>query len=187
MRESNPFLDIFLMLIGLVSVGFYLCKDKISSPSDLAEINGTLRNYSFVEHRNFRSHTYEYYIYLNEYSTGFQIGANHVDWFDRVKFEQSEKQGDSLKIFISKYDYSRIGSNEGAIALGISSKAREFLNAEKGIRIHNSKTPLVFGLVFLIAGMILLYLDIKRRKKWKLQRAANVLDVKSDEIEKVRI
>ncbi len=169
MRNSNPFLDIFIILIGFFFIGHNLYKDKISSTSDLKEINGTIQNYSFVENRGLRNHTYSYYIYLNEFVNGFQITADFVDWFDKSKFEQSVKQGDSVKIIVSKYDYAKIGSIEKAIAFGIDSKTKEFLSPENVIREYNSKTTFYFGFVFVTAGMILLYFDIKRRKKRKIE------------------
>ena len=169
MRNSNPFLDIFIILVGLFFIGHDLYKDKVSSTSDLKEINGTIQNYSFIENRGLKNHTYSYYIYLNEYLTGFQISADFVDWFDKAKFEKTVKQGDSLRVFISKYDYAKIGSIEKAFAFGIDSKTKEFLNPDNVIREYNSETALVFGLVFITAGMILLYFDVKRRKKRKLE------------------
>ena len=174
MRNSNPFLDIFIVFVGLFFIGHDLYKDKVNSTSDLKEINGTIQNYSFVENRGLKNHTYNYYIYLNEYLNGFQISADFVDWFDRTKFEQSLKQGDSLKVFISKYDYAKIGSIEKAVAFGIYSPTNEFMNTENVIREYNSETVFVFGLVFIATGMILLYFDIKRRKKAKLEKVKRV-------------
>ena len=173
MRNSNPFLDIFIILVGLFFIGHDMYKDKVSSTSDVKEINGTVRNYSFVENRGLKNHTYSYYIYLNEYVNSFQVTADFVDWFDKTKFEQSVKQGDSLKIFISRYDYTKIGSIDKAVAFGIYSQTKEFMNTKNVIREYNSETVFVFGLVFIFAGMTLLYFDIKRRKKRKLEKEKN--------------
>ena len=170
MRNSNPFIDIFLILIGLVFIGFNFYKDKVSSTSDLIEINGTVQNYSFDKNINIRSTTYNYFIYLKEYSCGFQISADHVDLFDENKFKISVKQGDSLNIYISKYDFALIGSIEKALVFGLDSKSNEFLNPEYVITKYNSKTQIVFGFIFIITGMILLYLDLKRRKRRSLEK-----------------
>ena len=175
MRNSNPFIDIIIVAAGLFFIGLNLNKDKVNSTSDLKEIKGTVQYYSFIEEKEGRNHTYSYYIYLNEYIKPFQITADIVDWFDKVKFEHSVKQGDSLKMLISKYDYNKIGSKEKAITFGIENDKKEFLNAENAIREYNSNVALSFGFAFVIVGLILLYLDIKRRKKKKIEEEKNRL------------
>jgi len=166
MRNSTPFLDIIIIATGLFFIGFNLHKDKVKSTSDLKEVKGTVQYYSFIEDKEGRSHTYDYYIYLNEYLKPFQIIADYADWFDKLKFEQTVKQGDSLKILISKFDYNKIGSREKAIAFGIENDKKEFLNAEIAISKYNDGS-IIFGFVFVLVGLILLYFDIKRRKKKK--------------------
>jgi hypothetical protein len=173
MRNSNPFIDIFIILVGLFFIGYDFYKDKVRSTSDLIEINGTVQNYSFDKNISIRSTTYSYFIYLKEYSCGFQISADFVDLFDKTKFKLSVKQGDSLKILISKYDFAEIASIEKAPAFGIDSKTNEFLNPENVITEYNRKTVIVFGFVFIAAGMIFLYLDLKRRKRRNLEREKN--------------
>jgi hypothetical protein len=85
-----------------------------------------------------------------------------------VKFENTVKQGDSLKILISNYDYYKIGSREKATTFGIENDKIEFLNAKIAIRNYNSGS-ILFGIAFIIVGLILLYLDIKRRTKKKIE------------------
>jgi hypothetical protein len=82
MRNSNPFIDVFIIAVGLFYIGFNLYKDKINSTSDLKEIRGTVQYYSFIEDQGARTHTYSYYIYLNEYLKPFQITADMADKFD---------------------------------------------------------------------------------------------------------
>ena len=169
MRNSNPFIDITIILAGLFFIGHYFYKDNVNSISDLKEIKGTVQYYSFKEDKGGRSHTYNYYIYLNEYLKPFQITADIVDWFNKEKFEHSVKQGDSLKMLISKYEYTKIGSREKAIVFGIENDKKEFLNAEIAIREYNSNITVFFGFAFVTVGLILLYKDIKRRKKKKIE------------------
>jgi len=164
MRKTNPFIDIFIILVGLFFLGHYFYKDKITSISDLKEIKGTVQNYSFEEDRGGRSTTYSYYIYLNEYLIGFQISAKFIDWFYKAKFENTIKQGDSLKILIPRRDYIKIGTREKSMAFGIESKTKDFLDPKIAIREYNSKTTLFFSFAFCIFGSILLYFDIKRKK-----------------------
>jgi len=168
MRNSNPFYDIIFIAVGIFYIGFNLYKDKVNSISDLKEIRGTLYYYSFTEDKGYRNHTYSYYIYLNEYLKPFQITADMAGKFDRVKFENTIKKGDSLKMLISKNDYYKIGSREKTVTFGIENDKKEFLNAEVAISSYNSES-IIFGFVFIIVGSILLYLDIKRRKKKKIE------------------
>ena len=168
MRNSNPFLDIIIIAVGIFYIGFNLYKDKVNSISDLKEIRGTVQNYSFIEDKGYRNDTYSYYIYLNEYLKPFQITADMVGKFDIAKFENTIKRGDSLRILISKNDYFKIGSTEKAVTFGIENDKKEFLNAEVAISSYNN-TSIIFGFVFIIVGSILLYLDIKRRKKKKIK------------------
>ena len=169
MRNSNPFIDITIIAAGLFYIVFNLYKDKVNSTSHLKEIRGTIQYYSFEEDKGYRSHTYSYYIYLNEYLKPFQITADFVDWFDKAKFEHTIKKGDSLKILISKYDYNKIGSREKAIIFGIENNKKEFLNPDITVRQYNSNSASIFEFAFVVVGLILLYLDIKRRKKKKIE------------------
>jgi hypothetical protein len=133
MRNTNPIMDIFFILVGLIFIGFYLIKDKITSTSDLVEINGTVLSYSFDKDISIRSTTYNYFIYLKKYSPGFQISADFANYFDKTKFEQSIKNGDSLKIFISKYDMTKINAIEKVLTFGISTKTNDYLNPKNVI------------------------------------------------------
>jgi len=169
MRKSNPFIDIIIIVVGLFLIGHYFYKDEVNSISDLKEITGTLHNYSFEEDSNIRHHTYSYYFFLNEYYNSFQINAEFVELFDRLRFESYLRQGDSLKILISKSDYNKFGTREKAFAFGIKSKTREFLNPELAIKDYNSKLLLIYGFGSVIFGLTLLYFDIKRRMKKKME------------------
>jgi len=72
-------------------------------------------------------------------------------------------------MLISKYEYTKIGSREKAIVFGIENDKKEFLNAEIAIREYNSNITVFFGFAFVTVGLILLYKDIKRRKKKKIE------------------
>ncbi len=173
MRNTNPIMDIFFILVGLIFIGFYLIKDKITSTSDLVEINGTVLSYSFDKDISIRSTTYNYFIYLKKYSPGFQISADFANYFDKTKFEQSIKNGDSLKIFISKYDMTKINAIEKVLTFGISTKTNDYLNPKNVINKYNSITILIFGILFTSVSTLFLYFDIKRRKKIKLEKENN--------------
>jgi hypothetical protein len=70
---------------------------------------------------------------LKKYSPGFQISADFANYFDKTKFEQSIKNGDSLKIFISKYDMTKINAIEKVLTFGISTKTNDYLNPKNVI------------------------------------------------------
>lgn len=162
MRRTNPFIDFILIAVGLFFIGDYLFKDKINSIADLQEVNGTVQDYSFVENRGFRSHTYNYYIFLNEYPNRFQIVADFIPDFNKANFEYSVRKGDFLKILIAKNEN---GQNQDIRLFGIKNRTTEFLSPENAIIDYNSKTILILGIVLSIVGLILLYYDINKRKK----------------------
>ena len=130
------------------------------------EINGRLYDYSFEEYRGIKSHTYDYNICLNEYSTRFQISADLVDWFNKTYFEQTVKIGDSLRILVSQNDYKKIRSKENATVFGIENHNGIYMEAENSIRAYNSSLTLYGGLAFIIAGILLIQKD-KRKSKNK--------------------
>lgn len=165
MINKNLFICIILIFSGLFFISHYFLKDKVDSKLDLMKINGKLYDYSFKENRSIRSHTYDYNIYLSEYRTRFQISADLVDWFNRAHFEQTVKTGDSLRILISQNDYKKIRSKENAIVFGIENHNGIYMEAENSIRAYNSSLTLYGGLVFIIAGILLIQKDKRKSKK----------------------
>jgi len=165
-KSKNLFINIILIVTGLLFISHYFLKDKVDSKLDLVEINGKLYDYSFEEYRGIKSHTYDYNICLNEYSTRFQISADLVDWFNKTYFEQTVKIGDSLRILISQNDYKKIRSKESVTVFGIENHNGIYMEADNSIREYNSSLTLYGGLAFIIAGILLIQKD-KRKSKNK--------------------
>jgi len=166
MKNKNLFISIILIFSGLFFISHYFLKDKVNSKLDLMEINGRLYDYSFKENRGIRNHTFDYNIYLSEYSTRFQISADLVDGFNRIHFEQTVKTGDSLRILISQNDYKKISSKESTTVFGIENHNGIYMEAENSIRVFNSTFTLYGGLAFIIAGILLIQKN-KRKSKNK--------------------
>jgi len=156
MKNNSPFLDYSIIVIGLIFVCQYFYKDKVCSMSDLVEIAGSVNNYSFQEIRGIKTHTYNYYINLNEYSNRFQISADLADWFNKSYFEERVRKGDSISIKIANTDYKKINSPDKIFIFGIKDTQGIYMNAEQSIKDYNSKATLYFGLIFIISGFILL-------------------------------
>ena len=55
---------------------------------------------------------------------------------------------------------------------GIEKDKKEFLNAEVAKSSYNNAS-IIFGFVFISVGLILVYLDIKRRKEKKIEMVAH--------------
>lgn len=162
MKNNSKFIDYLLIIAGLIFVVFYISKDKVNSLTDLIDVQGVVNNYSFEEYHGSRSHTYSYYIYLNEYQNNFQICAEFVDRFSRSSFEGNVKIGDTLKIKIAKTDSKELGHQSKIIIFGIENANGVYMNADQTIKDYNSITLLIFGLGFMITGLALLRFDKRK-------------------------
>lgn len=153
-----------IVIIGILSLCYYIFKDNIKTKSDLVAVNSTLFDYTFTEDRGFKHHTYSYYIHLNGFSNNFQITADMVCYFEKAAFENNIKAGDSLKIFVSKYDFFNIHNEERVPAFGIYSKNSSYMNCERAIKVYNSRLNLYGGSIFILAGIIMFYFYRKKKK-----------------------
>jgi hypothetical protein len=157
--------SILLLISGLVFLGHYILKDKINSKSELIEINAKLNNFSFIEKRHLNHHIYTYYLYLDNYKNKFQIIADFADYFKKDYFERSIKIGDSIRIYVSRKDFSKINSQQKIKLFGIYKQNETYLDCDSTIYQYNGKLALYGGLIFLIASMIIIYYN---RNNWKI-------------------
>ena len=131
----------------------------------MIDINAKLNNFSFIEQRDFRRHTYTYYLYLDSYKNKFQIIADFVDYFKKDYFERTIKIGDSIRIYVSRQDLSKINSQQKIKLFGIYKQNETYLDCDNTIYQYNGKFTLYGGLIFLIAGIIIIYYN---RNNWKI-------------------
>ena len=143
-------------MFGLACIIFYFGKHKINSHNDLIEIIDCLRDYSFYEHKGFRNHTYNYYIYLNNYNNKFQITADNIEWrFDKTLFLKRVRIGDTLTMTIPKFKKLKLNDGSKIELFSIKLNGINFLNEDDSISTYNTEAPLYMsGLLFLIAYAI---------------------------------
>ncbi len=141
----------FSILIGLWLSYSAITTQRVSSPSDLITIDGTLSSYSFVDGRK---GTKRYYIWLIEYETPFQIPADFLSSFDKEKFEEVIKKGKRLYIGISINDTSSLIKSKGRIRIyDLRSDNISFLKSSLTIKQENNTLQYLIGPLFMIAGI----------------------------------
>jgi hypothetical protein len=164
-KDRKLFVSTILILVGLFFCGFYLFRDKVRTKSDLIEINAKLRHFSFQRY-GIRNDHYSYYLYFAEYGNRFQIIADFISFFNKDYFEKTVKNGDSLRIYISSYNFNNIRNQTKVKLFGIYGRETTYLDCQDSIDEYKSYGPLIGGLIFIIAGGLIFYYN---RNKLKLE------------------
>jgi len=158
---------IIFIIVGLFFLGHFVFKDKVTSKSNLIDINATLRSYSFKEHKGLKYKTFVYFLYLDKYQNSFQIIADFIEYFDERYFERSVKIGDTLRICISQNDFNNINNQDKIKIFGIYKNGETYLDCDNTIKDYNSKSILYGGLIFIIVGLIIYYFNKSKLKEEK--------------------
>ena len=154
-------------MVGLFFLGHYLLKDKIKSKLDLIDISSTMSRSSFEEYKGVRMHTYGYYIKLDRFDNRFQVVADFVDYFNKDSFVKTVKNGDSLKLSISRNDYNHIDNIDKIKIFGISKNGIIYLNSDDTINKYNNDFTLTGGLIFILVSLIVFY---KNKRKLMIKK-----------------
>jgi len=167
--DRKLFISTALILVGLFFSGFYLFKDNVKTKSDLIEINAELQKFSFIRY-GIRNDHYSYNLYFNGYQNRFQIIADFVDFFNKDSFEKSVKNGDTLRIYISDYDFKNIRDQNKVKLFGIYKKETTYLDYKDSINKYKSCGPFIGGLLFIIIGALIFYYN---KGKLKVEEKIN--------------
>lgn len=128
-----------------------ITKDKVASPADLRSVEGTLSRYSFTNAERGRK---LYYIWLDEYSSTFQIPADFLSSFDKRNFEANAIIGQVLSLKISKFDVKKLKEpNSKLFIYDLQQESSKFINGEATIRQENSPMFFYAGTGFILAGI----------------------------------
>jgi hypothetical protein len=149
----------FMIIVGFLFLGWYFLKDKVKSKSDIVEIRGSLRDYSFAENEGLRNHTFSYFLYFNNYNNRFQISADIIDYFNKKYFEKTIKRGDTLKVCISQKDFKKLNKQGKLNLFGIYDNQTTYLDCNNVIYLYNSTLTLYSGLIFILVGLVLYYVN----------------------------
>jgi len=163
-KDKKLFVSTAFMLFGLFAFGFYIFKDKVKTKSDLVEIDVKLKHYDFHTY-GIKNDSYRYNLYFDEYKNRFQIVADFIDYFRQELFERTVNNGDTLRIFISRNDYENIMNQDKVELFGIYGKKKTYLEFENSIERHNNETPLYIGLIFIVVGGIIFYLNSDKLRR----------------------
>ena len=160
-KDRKLFVSSAFMLFGLFVFGLYVFKDNVKTKSDLIEVTVKLSHYDFHTYGT-RNDSYSYNIYFEEYKNRFQIVADFIDYFKQELFENTLKKGDTLKIFISRNDYNNLKNRNKAELFGIYGKEKTYLECSDSIERYNNETNLYIGIILIIVGGIIFYLNSEK-------------------------
>ncbi|NNV57258.1 hypothetical protein [Limnovirga soli] len=149
-RRQYAFVS-FSILIGLWLLFSSIITEKISSPSELITINGTLAKYSFIDGKR---GTKKYYIWLTQHEATFQIPADFLNFFDKSEFEKVANIGQFISVEISKSDKTNLTkSNERIRIYDLHNDNLSFLKSSLTIKKENNILQYLVGPLFILAGI----------------------------------
>jgi hypothetical protein len=131
-------------------VGIFLFYEEYKAPTvenqdDLINIEGRIQNYTFQDKQGARGMKYEYYIFLKDFPCRFQIKADYLQLFNKTKFVENVKIGDSLKVSIPKEIENQIWRNQDVFVLSVSSEDQKFLEEKGTIKKENKNFNVLAG------------------------------------------
>ena len=151
---------------GILMLYSEFTKFEIRTEKDLCNISGELYGFSFKnkvysKYRVKPKISHEYYIWLENYSNGFQIFSDDIDFFKAKKFSQSVKKGQKIYLTIQEGLRPKLNNTGEYIRiLSIDTKTNNFLNKKKTIERINDNWLFYCGLIFIFFGVI--YYFIRR-------------------------
>ncbi len=141
----------FFVLVGSWFLYYAITKNKVISPDDLRLVEGTLSNYSFVDKEKGQ---YQYYLWLKQYSTSFQIPADFLPFFQRRTFDKEIILGQKISLKISKFEEKKLEELYSRIFIyDIQQESKNFLWSELTIKKENSNLFYYVGSGFILAGL----------------------------------
>lgn len=158
----------FLLIgMGVFTIIMDFTHERPLSSKELFDLSGNISMYSFEENTGIRRNGYEYYIYLEGYSTKFQIKADYLHFFDKNHFILSFKSGSPTHLSIPKYQENLIGTEEKVFLTSLSINGFEYLSKTEVIKretkLSSSYSSYILGGVSIALGiLVLFFFDIFR-------------------------
>jgi hypothetical protein len=129
-------------------------RDTLKSDKDLLQVNGIVKDYSFADKKEPRRTVHEYYIWLDNYASTFQIQADFLDIFNRVDFEKEVNKGDSISLTISKQRTDYLSDpEENIFVFSLAKKSRNYLDKSLTLKMENSGFDIYAGIFFIVIGI----------------------------------
>jgi len=165
-KLSRSFTFLLFPVIGIFFLYHQTQRPKVKSENDLIYIDGKIKDYSFA-YQSGRSTSKIFYIWIEGYKCKFQIIADYISYFEKSKFEENKKLGDSLSISIPKENETELYKNEKIIAMSINDNKNIYLSEKDTIAEENKHFDIYAGIGFLILGGIVYILSKKGTLKIK--------------------
>lgn len=146
---------IFCLLFAVGCFYMHFDKPKLNSKTDLTNVNGIVENYSFIDDLGWRSDGKRYIFKFRDYENDFQISANHINLFNKSRFEEIVNSGHKLSIEILKEQRELLNEpNERILAISIFDSKNEYLNSRDVILREQGPSSLIAGFGFIAAGFL---------------------------------
>jgi hypothetical protein len=150
----------YLALFVCIGISIYFTCDFfthefITSPDHLIEVRGNLQDYSFQENPGGwrRPRTFQYYLYLDNYSNTFQIPASWLPYFKAPNFVAKARPGDRIVLKIPKRQQSQLNTDENILVAAIRLKNTHYLRAADVIENEEPNGPLYVAIGVLVFGL----------------------------------
>lgn len=149
---------LLLTVVGIYFIVEHSISERPMSTSDLVDLEGTISHYSFEDNTGSRGAGRQYYIYLNEYPTTFQIKADYLRFFDKSAFENNFITGQGFKGSIYKNQEHLIGTEETIFLTSLSVHTVEYLSKTEAIgqeaNMAESNSSYYLGIFCIILGIL---------------------------------
>ncbi|WP_164721411.1 hypothetical protein [Maribacter sp. MJ134] len=146
---------IFCLLFAVGCFYMHFDKPKLNSKTDLINVTGIVQNYSFIDNSGWRSDGKRYIFKFMDYENDFQISANHINLFDKSRFEQIVNSGHKLSIEILKEQRELLNEqNERILAISISDSKNDYLKSRDVILREQGPSSMIAGFGFIVAGFL---------------------------------
>lgn len=153
--SDKYFGTIFCILIAFGLFYMYFEKPNLKSKEDLKSISGILEGYTFLDNQGWRSDGKNYTFKFKEFKNDFQISANHINLFDKLRFEKTVFIGQNLSIEILKEQNDLLNNrDEKVLAIRIWDSNNEYLNPRDVILREQGPMELIGGFMFITFGFL---------------------------------
>jgi hypothetical protein len=154
-RRRNQFIaGLICLFASAVFVIHFFTKQKVKDASALSTISGQLNSYSFRDGFRGRHH---YIIRLSGHPAAFQIPADFLEAFAKDRFQSDVKRNDSVSVSISRESEKNLASDRSLFVFSVRSRSATYLDEQDSIRIYNSAFPILASILFLLAGVAMIY------------------------------
>jgi hypothetical protein len=126
-----------LLFVSCAAVTSSFAAPKVSSPADLAVVEGRISSYSLLDDSK---GIHQYTIHFSEYPAAtFQIPSGFANYFARDRFESNVMKGDTLSVSISADNAGKLASGGLIPVFAARTKTATYLDEHYTLYAHDEE------------------------------------------------